>query len=364
MVKILHYVGVMNRAGTETFIMNMFRNLNRNNYKFDFLCSCREKGDYDDEIRALGGQFYYVDLSKRDGIARHVENYMILKKQFERYACKYDVIHIHTYHALDMYIPTKAALDAKFRKVISHSHSNSADGHFFLHEIFKRRLSSLPIVKMACTNEAWEWMFARGDKILINNGIQTQDYKFSKAIRIKKRNEFNLNDEIVIGHVGRFDPVKNHVFLINVFFKFNKKYPTSKLLMIGNGVEMENIKKECMKLGIADRVIFAGVRDDVNELLQAMDVFVFPSIYEGLGIAVIEAEASGLPCLVSDNVPSDVDICYVKHMSLDADATVWAIEVEKAIKKVMYREYEFKNIIDAGYDAKSNCERLMKIYAQ
>lgn len=364
MIKVLHYVGVMNRAGAETFIMNMFRSLDREKYSFDFLCSLRAKGDYDDEIKNLGGQMFYVDLSDKDGVKRHVSNYFILKKEFSKYVKEYDVIHIHTYHALDMYIPTKAAVDAGFSKVIAHSHSNSADGHFTLHRIFRVLLSKLPIVKMACTEDAWNWMFNQGEKVLIGNGIDTSDYKFCKAIREEKRYEFNINDEIVLGHVGRFDQVKNHSFLVDIFNVFCQKYPNSKLLLVGKGIETDNIKEKCEMLGLSSKVIFAGLRTDVNQLLQAMDVFVFPSTYEGLGMAIIEAESSGLPCIVSDNVPADVDICQVKHLSLKSTPEEWVKEIEKQVNNSICRPAEYKKIAAAGYDIRENCERLMKAYGE
>lgn len=364
MIKVLHYVGVMNRAGAETFIMNMFRSIDKKNYKFDFLCTVRKKGDYDNEIKELGGEMFYVDLSKKNGVFRHIENYNILKHEFKKYILKYDVIHIHTYHAFDMYIPTKAAVMAGFKKVIAHSHSNSADGHMILHKIFRNKLSKLSIVKMACTDEAWKWMFSKGEEVIIGNGINAVNYKYSNLKRIEKRKEFGIGNEIVIGHVGRFDPVKNHTYLIDVFFEFNKKHPTSKLLLIGKGREYKNILEKCKSYNIDQQVIFAGVRDDVNELLQAMDVFVFPSTYEGFGIAIIEAEASGLPCVVSDNVPNDVDVCCVKHISLNESAYKWSVAIEETMAQTIYRENEYNKIIAAKYDVKENCERLMEIYAK
>ena len=362
MVKVLHYVGVMKRAGLETFIMNMYRKLDLKKFQFGFLCTIDERGDYEEEILNLGGEIFHVSLNKTKGKLRHIKNYFILRQELKKLSVKYDVFHVHHYHAFDAYIAAKAAISAGFKKVIVHSHSDSTDNHFRLHAFFKHKLSRLNITKIGCSQQAANWMFDSSDFIL-KNGIDTQHFKFDLEIRNSMREKYGLKNEVVWGHVGRFDPVKNHDFLIKLFSYYYIQHPNSKLVLIGDGYEKQRIIEMCEKIGLRNSVIFAGIQNDVSPFYQMMDVYLMPSIYEGVSLTAVEAECSGLPCVFSSTISKEIDLRNnVLHCSLNKGFDVWIQAVNSLLIKDNPREKAYEDIIKKGYDVKSTCSQLMKIY--
>ena len=363
-MKILHYVGVMNRAGLETFIMNIYRNIDRNNYQFGFLCTRSLKGDYDSEILGLGGKIYHIEYSKSNSKLRHISNYLELIKELKNYLSDYQVFHIHHYHAFDAYTAARAALAAGFKKVIVHSHSASTDSHFKLHKIFRKQLPQLPITMLACSEASGEWMFDSKTFTVIKNGIDVDKYKYSKEIRKKYRKELDIDNCYVWGHVGRFDAVKNHEFLIRLFASYIKRFPELKLVLVGEGSKKTSMESLCKELQISENVLFLGLRNDVANILQAVDVFVFPSIYEGVSLSIIEAETAGLPCVTSDTVSSDVDILNVKHISLKEDIAVWSKTIKNIYEIIQKsdRNNAYLDIRNSGYDIKETSKAMTDIY--
>lgn len=224
MVKVLHIVGVMNRAGLETFIMNMFRSINKDNFSFDFLCLKKQKGDYDAEIYDLGGEIRYVEFRQSGGVTRHLHNYSDLKNFLTSYNDVYDIIHIHNYHAFDSYVIARAARDAQCKKIIVHSHSTSAEFHKVLHYIFRPLLKRLTIEKLACSIEAGEWLFGENNVKVISNGIHASNFRFNSEVREIYRKTLGFDNCFVIGHVGRFEYVKNQIYLCKILPEIQKKY--------------------------------------------------------------------------------------------------------------------------------------------
>lgn len=364
MIKILHYVGAMNRAGAETFIMNMFRALNKENYAFDFLCSSRKPGDYDEEIKTIGGVLYYIDLSQKNGVVRHLENYKTIKKECKKYINKYDVFHIHTYHAFDSYVVAKAAVDAGFKRVFVHSHSASVEFHKNLHAMFRPMLSRLPITELACSDAAGKWLFSNNKYKVIGNGINVNLYRFDSGIREDYRRKMGLDNKFVIGHVGRFEEVKNQKFLLDVMQGVIHSCPNACLLLIGDGALKQEVEGEAKEVGLSEYVEFLGIRNDIGKLLQAIDVFVLPSLFEGVPFSVIEAETAGLPCILSENVPGDLDFAQnIYHESID-DVDAWVQRLIEIYKKDVERTECYKDIVNHGYDIKENCESLMEVYGK
>lgn len=362
MKKVLHYVGKMNRAGLETFIMNMYRNIDTESYQFGFLCTVDGIGDYDQEIVDKGGEIFHVKLDKSSNKLRHIKNYLILKKELKKYSDNFTVFHIHHYHAFDAYIAAKAALGAGFRKVIVHSHSDNTDYHKRLHLIFRKKMSVLPIVRIACSDKAGEWMFTN-DFSVLRNGIDSEIYKYNSSQRFEMRDSFGVNEKLVIGHVGRFDPVKNHVFLVNLFAAFIKKNKNSVLLLVGDGLEKDKIKSACKELGIDNNVIFAGLQNSVSKFYQMMDIYIMPSLYEGVSLTAVEAECSGLPCLFSSNISSEIDLRHnVIHCDLNISADEWIAKMQELLSMNNDRDTAYKDIIAKGYDISQCCDELVSIY--
>lgn len=306
MITILHCVSVMNRAGQETFLMNVFRNIDREKFTFNFLCTRNEKGDYDDEIYALGGKIFYLGQSgKKGSISSFLENRKYLTGWLKAHRGEYDIVHLHTYHNLDVYKHLSAAKRAK-AKIVIHSH-NSSGPHAKLHKLLIPTCNSYRHESLACSTEAGKWLYGKNGKFtVINNGIDIKNFAFDEFLRAEYRKALSLEGYVVLGHIGRFNEQKNHRFLIDIFNEYNKLNPKSKLVLIGQGGLEDEIKRKTESLGLSENVLFLGVRDDVEKLLNAFDCFVFPSLYEGLGIVLVEAEANGLPVFMSDTIPEDV----------------------------------------------------------
>jgi glycosyltransferase involved in cell wall biosynthesis len=197
---------------------------------------------------------------------------------------------------------------------------------------------------------------------VLNNAIESDKYVFNENIRKKIRDEFSLTDShFVIGHIGRFQKVKNHTFLVNIFKEIYEINPNAVLMLVGTGENIEQIKSQVKELNLENNVIFTGVRSDVNELLQAFDVFVFPSIYEGLPVTVVEAQAAGLPCLISDTITKEVSVTnLVNYASLSDSYKGWAEESIRISNKD--RKNIKQLIIDAGYDIKTTSKWLENFY--
>lgn len=358
-IRVLHVVTYMGRGGLETMIMNYYRNIDRNRVQFDFLVHRDFEADYDKEIiQELGGKIYR--LPPLNPLSRE---YLSKLDSFFRDHKEYKIVHSH--------IDCMSAIPLKYAKLngvpirIAHSHSSNQtkDIKYPMKLFYKTKISKYANKMFACSEEAGRWMFGRNaDFTVLNNAIDTEKYLFNKNTSQKVREELNIrNDSLVIGHVGRFENPKNHSFIIDIFAETLKKNRNSVLLLVGEGSLRKSIEEKVNSLGISNKVIFAGLRTDVNELLQAMDVFLFPSLYEGLPVSIVEAQASGLPCLISDKVPIEckkTDLVY--HMNLSDSPDKWAgkvVELSKIKRKNAYEE-----IKESGFDIKANAEKLEEFY--
>lgn len=364
MKKVLHFVSRMDRAGQETFLMNMYRGIDRDKVQFGFLCSKDGVGDYDEEIVSLGGEIFHCQLDLKRGKFRHIDNFNLLTKEFSQFKNKYDIVHIHNYHAFDMTISAVAALRAGIKNVIVHSHNASADSHIRLHHSFRPILSALPVTRLACSNDAGKWMYTK-DFTVIRNGIDVNKFSYDRKLRQSKRKELGISDKFVVGHIGRFEPQKNHEFLIKLFSEFAKKNPNAFLILVGRGGLQEKMKGLVNSLGIEENVKFMGVREDIDELYQAMDVFVFPSLFEGLGIVAVEAQTAGLPCLINSTLPRDLDITdNIYRCGLQEPIQKWEDYLQMIYNNCSRekRKGYAKTIRNAGYDSQDSICKLEAIY--
>ena len=357
-VRILHVVTYMGRGGLETMLMNYYRNIDRNLVQFDFLTHRSFQADYDQEIEQLGGRIYHLPrLNPFSPV------YLRSLDCFFKEHREYKIVHSH----LDCMagIPLKYAKKNGVPVRIAHAHSSSQvkDSKYFLKILFKQGIRENADYLFACSKKAGEWMFETDRFQILNNAIDTDQYVFNRDIRVKVRKDFGIKDtDFVVGHVGSFSPPKNHRFLIDVFDDIVKKYPESILLLAGDGKLKKEIEEYCRTKGLEKKVIFAGLRDDVPELLQAMDLFLFPSLFEGLPMAVIEAQAAGLPCLISDRVPIECKKTkqLVRQLKLEAGTEKWS---EEAVRYIGYiRKNTKMEIENADFDIKKNAVRLQKFY--
>lgn len=356
MIRVLQIVTYMGRGGLETMIMNYYRNIDRNKVQFDFLVHRQEEADYDKEIVALGGKIYHMPML--NPFSKSYFN--ALDSFFKEH--KYDIVHCHL-DCMSAY-PLKIAKKNGVRVRIAHSHNKSQDKNlkYPIKLYSKRLIPKYATHLLSCGKEAGDWMFNGKPYTILNNAIDAQSYRFDKQIREEMREQLGFNQEdFVIGHVGRFNPQKNHNFIIDVFNFVHKKNTAAKLVLVGTGDGQKAIKEKVESLALSDSVLFLGNRTDVNKILQAMDVFLFPSLYEGLPLSIIEAQAAGLPCVISDNVPPECIVTdLIEVASLDDALAKWEIVITS--KKSVKRKDTYEQIKKSGFDVKSNVLVLEKMY--
>lgn len=350
--RLLCIVSSMDTGGAETFLMKIYRNLNREKYQMDFCVSSDRKGAYDDEILSLGGKIHHSAL-KKDGIFKAFNS---IKKTVKENNYKYVIrVNEHSLSVIDL-IAAKCG-GAKILAMRSSNAGSPKKISKFLHKAFKFLPKFVPDVKIAPSTEAAEYTFGKnsvknGKVTLLHNAICVDDFLFSEENRKKHRDELNLDGKFVIGHIGRFSAQKNHSFLLDIFSEICKLDNTAHLVLVGKGELEEQIKEKAKTLGISDCITFTGVRSDVNELLSAFDVNVFPSFYEGMPNTVIEAQASGLNCVISDTITKEANITgLVSYLSLNDDAKIWA---KKALTfKGAKRNNEKNAFVKSGYEIKT-----------
>ena len=358
-IRILHVVTYMGRGGLETMIMNYYRHIDRSKIQFDFLVHRDFRADYDDEIESLGGQIFripqLIPWSKR---------YLSTLEHFFRNHPEYKIVHVHQDCLSSVILKVAKKCGVPVR--IAHSHSSSQDKNFkYLIKIFyKKQIPTHATQLFACGKDAGNWMFGGAPYRIVNNAIDSSAYTFDTVKRSNMRQELAMaEDAFVIGHVGRFNVVKNHTFLLDVFAEVKRHDENAVLLLVGDGDLRAEMEQKAAALGISDCVIFTGVRGDVPDLMRAMDCFVFPSLYEGLPVTLVEAQAAGLPCLVSDGVPVEcAKTDLVKHIPLSASTTQWAEEILKT--QHISRRNTKEQIIQAGYDITANAQWLQNYYLE
>lgn len=355
--RILHVVTYMGRGGLETMLMNYYRQIDRNKIQFDFLTHRSFKADYDDEILLLGGRIFHLPR-----LNPFSSEYKSKLRSFFKEHSEYSIIHVHQDCMSSVILKIAKECGVKVR--IAHSHSNFQDLNIklFVKLFYKHKIGCYATHLMACSRNAGEWMFGKKPFQVLRNAIEASRYNYNTIVRKNIREKLKIgNDTLVVGHVGRFSPPKNHSFIIDIFNALHIKNSNSVLLLVGDGEGRSLIEKKIKQLKLQEHVLLLGKRSDVNEIMQAMDVFLFPSIYEGLGIVVIEAQASGMPCLISDKVPTECKITnLVYRLRLKDDISTW---VENILKlSHLPRENTYETIIKNGYDIKQNVEFLQDFY--
>lgn len=366
MIRVVHITGTLDMGGIENFLMNIYRNIDRNKVQFDFIVNDNQKEYiFENEIREMGGNIYKVPSIVKKGHFAYIKG---LRKIFIEN--KYQIVHSH-YNAITGIILNEAK-KSNIKNRIAHSHTAPNKefkyrGLSGLYKIYSKSLiNKTSTLRFACSQKAGEWLYGVNNKFkVINNGINPQEYLFNIKKRSDMREKFNLKvNDIVIGHVGRFSREKNHSFLIDIFnelLKINKNY---KLLLVGDGNIKEEIEKKVQELNIKENVKFLGIRKDVKDILQGLDIFILPSIFEGLPVTLVEAQGAGLKCFISDNLTREIDLeCgLIEFISLNKSAQEWAEIIDNN------KEYERKNTIEAlrrhGYDMIQNVKELENLYIE
>lgn len=360
-VRVLHILQRMEAGGTQTLLMNIYRKIDRDKVQFDFLVEYPEKQFYDDEILQMGGKIYYTNVRETFNILKfEYELKKILKEHPE-----YKLIHVHAYTI--GYFCLKTAKKCGIPVRIAHSHSNETvhDAKWIL-KLFMQKLYTLHATDLfACSDEAGKYLFKNKNFLVLQNAIDSKKFIANDIVRKKIREELGVTNDFVVGHVGRLHASKNHKFLIEVFSQIKNKEKNAKLLLVGSGPLEKEIKQHVFEMRLKEDVIFLGNRKDMDRIYQAMDVFVFPSLFEGLGIVAIEAQAAGIPVVCSEGLPPDAKVSPLyKKMYLADSKEKWANEAIKIAKNPLCHTNMQQYIIDAGYDMSSIALEMQNYYLQ
>lgn len=340
--------------GISSVIYNYCSHMDRNGLQFTFLSPWKVLPDRREDFEKLG-RLWVVSDRKKKPVAYARDLFALLKRE------KFDVIHIHG-NSGTMLLDTVIAKCRGVRKVIVHGHS-TACSHTFANRLLKRPMMGLADICLTCSEEAGKWLYGNRKYTVIHNGIDVGQFQYNPTVRDEVRKEFGVVNRFVVGHAGYFKPVKNQMFLIEVFRELKKKVPEACLLLIGEGQLMEAARNRVKELNMEESVIFAGRRRDMQRMYQMMDVFVFPSLFEGLGMVMIEAQMTGLPCIASTNVPRETKIhsqCFYLNLEQPISDWVHRLEVCKEVcREELQKECREK---EAKYDIAKQAEKLRKLY--
>ncbi|MEH7096688.1 glycosyltransferase family 1 protein [Neobacillus vireti] len=360
-LRILHVVVNMNRGGAETLIMNLYRNIDRNKIQFDFL-TCKE-GVFDGEIKEMGGKIHRIPYITDVGHFKYIQE---LNKFFEKNK-HYKIVHSHMDKMSGLVLRSANRAGIPIR--ISHSHNTSSEGgvaaKFYKWYIGKYIIANATNF-LSCSNKAAEWLFKRKSNLseTLKNGIEFEKFTFSEEARESIRKELNIENKFVIGHVGRFNRQKNHIFLMKILNEINNLNNECILILVGDGPLRAEVEKQVNELKLAAKVMFLGERSDINHLLQGFDIFVFPSLHEGLPVSLIEAQAAGLPCFISDVISDEVDLGanLIRFESLETGPGSWAQKL-LTFSKIAIRNNDVATFIkNKGYDIRKTALWLEEFY--
>ena len=380
-VRVLHVLGNTNLGGAESRIMDLYRHTDRNRVQFDFLVHSGEEGFFEKEIRELGGRIFRVP---RFRIYNYFSYRKALKEFFQKHH-EFALVQGHMTSTAAIYLPI--AKKAGVKKTAAHARSAGVDKGLkgTMTRFLRRNLADKADYLFTCSELAGisvygEKAVREGKTIFIPNAIDCAGFTFDSEKRKKLREELGLADALIIGHVGRFHYAKNHEYLLRVFAELcrmsagaggstaetgaDQKYH---LILLGEGPLMEDTRKLAEELGVVDRVHFLGNHKNIADYYQAMDYFVYPSRYEGMPGTIVEAQASGLPCLMSDTICREVIATeLVETMSIEEEPKAWAEGLQRRIdalvSKQENREKYAAKMAAAGFDVQAQAERMMRFY--
>ncbi len=359
-MRVLQVLGGLNRGGAETMVMNLYRAVDKSRVQFDFIIHSPKENAYRQEIEALGGRVYVFPRLTAKNVRRYRRHWDTFLGEHPEYRILHS--HVRSYAVVFLGIARRHGLTTI---VHSHSTSNGSGAKARVKGLLQRPLRKRADYLFACSRISGEWLFGKRaveapNYRMIKNAIDTERYRVSAAVREQTRRALGVENAVVYGHVGRLSEPKNHPFLLRVFRELATENPDAVLLLVGEGGCRAAIEAQVKELGLEHRVILTGARSDVPQLLSAMDVFLFPSLWEGLPVTVVEAQVAGLPCLVSDTVTEEVAVsAAVTYLPIDRGTACW---VEAARAAVGKRFDVIDDIRRAGFDVHRSAEELTEFY--
>ena len=362
-VKVLYITDTMKqRFGVTSVIMNFLSHWQDANVSIDIMAYEDSEKEMVEKAERLGAKVFFMPYLSPKNIPGFTKFYHSFFAENH-----YDIVHSH-FNQIDALV-FPIARKHGVKKCISHSHNTKLSDYKL--KAIRNRLMCLNIAYnadylAACSEKAGQALYGssfstRKNTLIIHNGIDCEKFRFSAENRKQIRNEFGIEDDtVLIGHVGSFKPQKNQIFLVRVFSEVLKKNAKYRLMLVGDGQTMDMVKEECHKLGIENDVIFTGARSDAPALLSGVDIFVMPSIYEGLPVTGIEAQTNGLPCVFSDAITKEVDLTGVIFLSLQDSYQAWAKVINEMPSN--HNDENFKKVVDMGYSIQDESRKLAAFY--
>ncbi len=354
-IRVLQAVPAMDMGGLEMFIMNVYRHIDRSKVQFDFLYHYNRPCVFDAEIETLGGHIFRASIRQNNNVLKYCR---FLDHFFATHP--YPILHGH-YSGFGLFYNHYAKKHGVAVR-IGHSHNThtekSLSGFFdaVMSSFFKYGITH----RLSCGVEAGKALYKTNDFTVFPNGIELERFLYNAEKRQAARQRFGLEDALVFGHVGRFTQQKNHDFLLDIFAQLESRRPGARLLLAGEGPLLEETRRKAAALGLAEKVVFAGLQRDTPALYNAMDCFLLPSLFEGFPVVLVEAQANGLPCFVSDAVSPEAALTSGLHfLPLAAGAAGWA---ETILAQPLARTDNRQALTDAGYDIATTAARLLAFY--
>jgi len=367
MYKVLVFGMTENPGGVESFLLNYYRNIDRSKIQFDFLCNSYERVAYEDELISLGAETYHI-TARSQNPSKYKEE---LEGVFANNSHKYDAIWVNVCSLANIdYLKMAKKYNIKRRIIHSHNSQNmDTKLRVVLHYLNKMVIEKYATDFWACSDDAAEWFFNKNllpKCKVIHNAIDISKMKYDEAAGEVKRQELGWEDKFVVGNIGRLHFQKNQMFVLNIFKELLSICPDARLLLVGQGEDEEKLRNRVQELSIEDKVVFTGVQYNISVWLSAMDFFLFPSVFEGLGIAVLESQANGVNSLTSAKVvPDEVVInenCKMQDLGLGAEA--WAkkiMEMKENYNRLSYQNVK-QNFVKAGYDIETEIQKLEELF--
>jgi glycosyltransferase involved in cell wall biosynthesis len=362
-IKILQVFTTLNRGGAETNFMNYVRQMDLKQFKFEVVVHREAIGAYEQELQNMG-----IPIHRLPAITPL--NYWRYKKAARTLLVngQYDIVHSHISELSIWILKTAKQLHVPVRIVHAHLSSVNIDLKWPIRLYWRSQLRKFANIGFTCSDAASKWLFTNplqwGEIQLMRNAVNTSEWQFDLERGNQIRDQFGIAHSINWVHVGRFDTQKNHKFLIHLFKQFNNVQSNSNLFLLGDGNLANDIKSQIKALNLEGKVHCVGTVNNVSDFLQAMDIMVFPSLFEGLPVSIIEAQASGLPCVLSDTISQEVVLLpdYVQFVSIDAPQDQWLMAINKAL--ALPRKNQSEAITAAGYDIQRNAKQLEAYYAK
>lgn len=358
MIRVLQIVPNMQAGGLENFIMNIYKNIDRNKVQFDFIVHYKEQEYFDQEIEEMGGKIYRFSLRNDNNLIK----YVIELKAFYKAHPEYQIIHCHmsSIGFINFFIAKLCGIKVR----IAHSHNSNTEKTLkgFFKSIMVKPLKYISTDNFACSTEAGNFLYKKFPYKIVYNAIDIDKYRYNDEMRTKIRKEMKIEGKLVIGHIGRFELQKNHYYIIDIFAEVIKENPSAILLLAGDGKFKKKIEEYVEKLQLSQNVRFLGVIKNANELYQALDCFILPSFFEGLPVVGIEAQISGLKCIFSNTITKEVKISnLVEFLGIHLEnIQQWKNSI---IEPVNYdRNAIFEEIKDTQYNIKIMAKWLQEFY--